>query len=139
MIHAIAILTLLMIPVDHAVEDRCSLIEHNTVYDGDGDICLAQMIFWDWDDGQERFQVVAWRLWKTSQRPTKLHHVNEVELLFHDGDLLRRVRADSFIETHTQFDREMRERGLLPEHQRRELTKLREQLPSPSDLETETP
>lgn len=122
----IVITALCIIPRETAVNDTCDLIEMNHMYSDSGELVLSQAIFYSWDESQARFQVVDWRLWKSNRQPSKLWHINEYEIIWHDGDVLRRVRAKCFVVTWTQHDPEMRERSVLAKEFRRGLTPRRD-------------
>jgi hypothetical protein len=47
-----------------AIEDRCTLVELNHVYDPQGGLIFDQVIWWEWNPLCQRLQVVDWRLAK---------------------------------------------------------------------------
>jgi hypothetical protein len=111
--------------VPHAplVCDRVDIIELNRVYDERGRPTLTQMIFWEWREHDARPHVVAWRLWpERGLQPTRDWSVGDYVLLWHDGELLREVRAARWSESWTQHDPEMEDRTWLPKAARRGLT-----------------
>jgi hypothetical protein len=59
---AIAIAALGMLPDESVVAQRVDRIEVNHVYDCSGNLVLDQVIFWDWNASESRFDCVDWRL-----------------------------------------------------------------------------
>lgn len=113
-------------PNTDVAHDVVDLIEVNHFYDEHGRLVFDQVIFYDWCGAQCRYQVRAWRLLKKpSQVPHRNFATGEYETIWHDGDVLRRVRGKSFRESWTQYDPELREREHLPKDRRRELYKMR--------------
>jgi hypothetical protein len=122
MIVAVAIAVFCLNPVDDVARDTVDLIEANHFYDDAGVLVFSQRIFRDWDARANRFQVRAWRLLKfTGQWPTRNWLTGRYEIIWHDGEITRRVEARAYRETWTQHDPEMRERDYLPKEQRRRL------------------
>lgn len=121
----IAIAALCLMPPDMPVEERVDAIELNHFYDERGKLVFEQAIFWAWRcrDCYDH-EVVAWRLVKLpAHRPRYSCWRNEWDMIFHDGDTLRRVRTPFFYETWGQDDPELYQRELLPKERRRGLTK----------------
>lgn len=113
-------------PSSPAASDSVDLIEVNHFYDEHGRLVFDQVIFYDWCTSENRYQVRAWRLLKKpSQIPHRNLNTGEYLTTWHDGDVLRRVRASSFRESWTQYDPELREREYLPKDRRGELYKMR--------------
>ena len=122
---AIVIATVGLQPVEDVVNDQVDLIEVNHFYDDQGRLVFDQVIFYDWSSIENRYQVRAWRLLKhNAQIPRRNWRSGEFESIWHDGDVLRRVRTKVIRETWTQFDPEILEREYLPKEHRRELRKL---------------
>lgn len=120
---AILVGTLNLVPAAPPVCDEVDLVVLNHVYDAHGRLVLHQIIFWDWNAAAARYQVVAWRLWKDERlSPQRDWLGGGYVLLWHDDDVLRRVRASSRLETWTQHDREIADRQRLPQSRRRGLT-----------------
>ena len=110
----IAALLLATIPMDLVARDRVDLIERNTVYDDDGNQTLQQFIFWDWQGQGHR--VVAWRLAADkSWNPPVLRWV--------ENGRPRAVQCNYWQETHYQWDEEIRQREIVPECERRGLSR----------------
>ena len=113
-------------PIGNVAIDQVDLIEYNHFYDEQGRHVFDQLIFYDWSRRDSRYQIRDWRLIKS---PTQVPHKDEKRNLYtvtwHDGQVLRQVRAISIRETWTQYDPELVERAVLPKEQRRELTTLK--------------
>lgn len=52
-------------PREVALEDACDVVELNHFYDDQGRHVFDQVIFYVWDDGRRRHQVLDWRLVKS--------------------------------------------------------------------------
>jgi hypothetical protein len=105
------------------VEDRVDLIEVNNFYGLDGKYVWTQNVFYDWDYDDARYNVVAWRIAKSSdQLPTRNWSHGAYVVTWNDGEVLRSVKAEAFRTTDTQYDPELVEREYLPKEFRRELT-----------------
>ena len=111
-------------PTEQVATDRVDLVEVNHFYDEHGRRVFDQVIFYDWSPSAGRYQVQAWRLLKSpGQYPIKDWDRGDFAAVWHDGELLREVRAASFRETWTQYDPELVERDYLPKDKRRDLMK----------------
>ncbi len=118
----IALLLLSTIPHDYVLREHVSLVEVNAFYDENGRLVFEQDIFYDWSWKSQRYDVVAWRLVKQpSMRPQRDFVNGGWSVMWQDGDMTRRVSADSLRETWTQYDTELLEREILPKEARREL------------------
>ncbi len=121
---AVMLLALANAPAEQMVVDRVDLIEVNHYYDEHGRHVFDQTIYYDWCPQQCRYNVRAWRLLKSaSQLPHRDWKTNEYVAVWHDGSVLRKVRADQFRESWTQYDPELVEQDYLPKDQRRDLQK----------------
>jgi len=121
-VSAYSVCCLALLPGEETVQDTVDLVEVNHYYDEKANHVFDQVIFYDWSDEEQRFQVRAWRLIKNSaQLPTRDWSFGGYQLTWHDGQYLRRVHAQAMQETWTQHDPEMRERSHLPKEYRREL------------------
>jgi hypothetical protein len=99
--------------------DHVDLVEVNHVYDLEGKPVLVQAVFYEWRPVQGEYHVRAWRLLKSNdQRPTRDFVRGDWAMIFHDGGILREVRAAAFRETWTQYDVERYERDRLPQEYR---------------------
>ncbi len=111
---------------DQAVKDKVDLIELNHFHDSRGEHVFDQVIFYNWSKQMKRFQVVAWRLYKTeSQIPRpRYDHEGRVyyKMVWHDDGVLREVIGRQQSETWTTYDPELTERNFLAQDQRLELS-----------------
>jgi len=120
----LSIAVICFIPPTSPVEDSVDLIEVNHLYGENGKKMLTQVIFYDWSELTNRYQVRTWRLFKhKSQYPLRNFQHGGYQTLWYDGGLLRRVRCKIHNETWTQFDPELRERKFLPQDMRLNLSK----------------
>lgn len=111
-------------PIEHVAHDTVDLVEVNHFYDEQGKLVFDQVIFYDWSEAHGRYNVRAWRLLKSNaQVPYRNWRRGDFVAVWHDGDILREVRATSFRESWTQYDPELVEREFLPKDRRRELSK----------------
>lgn len=114
--------SLSLFPAEETLHDQVDLVEVNHYYDENANHIFDQVIFYDWSDEHQRFQVRAWRLIKeTSQLPTRNLSTGGYGMIWNDGQFLREVHARAMRETWTQHDPEMRERTHFPKEYRREL------------------
>jgi hypothetical protein len=75
--------------------------------------------------------VRAWRLVKNpAQLPQRDWQDGGYVAVWHDGEVLRHVHAESMRETWTQYDPELIEREFLPKEQRRELRMVKVERPN---------
>lgn len=115
------------------IVDRVDLIEINH-YHNNGRSVLDQVIYWDWDFKTNRFQVVAWRMFKQpEQYPIRNWRINRYVSIFTDpgpssfGEKTnRKIIAFQFRETWTEYDPEVFERDFLERDFRRGLGKIPE-------------
>lgn len=106
--------------------DQVDLIEYNHFYDEQGRHVFDQLLFYDWSRRDARYQIRDWRLVKTTtQLPRKDAKRGLYTATWHDGQVMRQVRATAIRETWTQYDPELVERANLPKEQRRELSPAR--------------
>lgn len=111
-------------PIDDVAHDEVDLIEVNHFYDEQGRLVFDQVIFYDWSSQESRFHVRAWRLLKSpAQIPRRNWTCGDFLTIWHDGEVLRKVRSKGIHETWTQYDPELLEREYLPKEKRRELRK----------------
>jgi hypothetical protein len=98
---------------------QVDLIELNHFMDDEGREVFQQVIFYDWCKPKQQFHVRAWRLIK-KQNQLPIRHWNPkcYQCTWHDGPLLRQVRASKLRETWSQQDPERVNRELLAEDQR---------------------
>jgi hypothetical protein len=120
-------------PQEDVARERVDLVEVNHFYDEQGRLVFDQTIFYDWSPAHSRHMVRAWRLVKNpAQLPQRDWQDGGYAALWHDGEVLRHVHADSMRETWTQYDPELVEREFLPKEQRKELRTVRVDRPSQS-------
>jgi hypothetical protein len=134
-------------PVPPVIHDRCEIIILNDVYDLDIDYSepdapppkpfLRQVLFVDThppghsQEGQE--YVIDWRMFKhEGMRPVRDQRHGGWVMMWQDGDTLRCVRCQSFVDQPTGYDIEVDDRGKNPQYLRRKLTTLKP--PPPLEL-----
>lgn len=116
---------------DRLVE-RCDVIEVNAYFDDQAKHVFDQLLLWDWVHDDGRYQLRAWRMVKwnpatkesapTSQMLPRFDQGRGVWVCeWMDGDVHRRIVAESLRVTQTQYDAELTERDVLPKEHRREL------------------
>jgi len=121
---AVVMTAISITPRDDVAEDRVDLIEVNHFYDEHGKHVFDQLIYYDWSATDGRYQVRAWRLLKKkAQVPSRSWTHGDYVAVWQDGDILRRVRAESMRESWTQYDPELAEREFLPKEKRRDLVR----------------
>lgn len=109
-------------PTENIAEESVDLIEVNHFFDEHGRQVFDQTIFYDWCPVQGRYNVRAWRLFKSaSQMPHRNWRTGSYDAVWHDGAVFRKVRAAAFRESWTQYDPELIERDYLPKDQRPDL------------------
>lgn len=117
-----ALLLLAIVPYDPVIRDSAPAAEKNHFYDDNGNLVFTQLIVYDWPDAE---YVWFWAMWNDGDRRPKVHATRDFEggwrIRFDDGQNLREIWTSSFIETHTQYDKELLNRELLPKEQRRPL------------------
>lgn len=119
-------LTLLLLSIlphsGEPVEDRCDAIIAESFYDGCGKLVFVQHIFLDevvYPSGLVS-EVVGWRLVRAPDQIVQREDGGWF-ILWNDGGTLRRLRARSYHETHSQIDSELAARETLPPEHRRGL------------------
>ena len=109
-------------PTEDVARETVDLMEVNHFYDEQGRLVFDQVIFYDWSPDHSRYMVRAWRLVKNpSQLPERDWRDGGYLAVWQDGEILRRVRAQSMRESWTQYDPELAEREYLPKEKRKEL------------------
>ena len=109
-------------PTEDVARERVDLMEVNHFYDEQGRLVFDQIIFYDWSPEHSRYMVRAWRMVKNpAQLPERDWRDGGYLTVWQDGEVLRRIRAESIRETWTQYDPELIEREYLPRERRREL------------------
>lgn len=116
-------LLLLIVPVEAHPTDRVDMLEVNHFHDCCGTPIFTQLIAWDFDYRNCRFQVRAWRMIRDGKPKVQIDHDREDAFaLWNDNGTLREVRAPVLRETWTQEDPELWDRELWPRELRRELS-----------------
>ena len=107
-------------PVDlHSAPITVDVIEVNHVYTPDGEHRIDQVIFWEWNQRDSRYDIVAWRYLRLAGRP-QLDHRRRVWICrWLVGSRLYEVQARSTRETWTDYDPEVTTRRQLEPHLRR--------------------
>jgi hypothetical protein len=96
-------------------------VEFNHLYNENADLIFDQVIFYDWVEADERFQVRAWRLVKQAgHAPVRLPEGGFLSH-FEENGAFYRVYAKARDESWTQYDPEVVEREYLPKEKRKEL------------------
>lgn len=115
-------------PTEDVAFDEVDLIEINHFHDEQGRLVFDQIIFYDWSSADSRYQVRAWRMLKTpAQIPRRNWRDGGFIAIWHDtqnGDVLRKVKAQTLRESFTQYDPELVEREFLPKEKRRDLRRV---------------
>jgi hypothetical protein len=121
---AVLLAALCLNPVEHVARDKVDLIEVNHFYDEKGRLVFDQVLFYDWEPMRGRYDVRAWRLLKKpTQLPQRDWRSSKFVAVWHDGETLREVEAETIRESWTQYDPELVEREYLPREKRRDLHK----------------
>ncbi|MEM7453387.1 MAG: hypothetical protein AAF456_03425 [Planctomycetota bacterium] len=111
-------------PPQYTVSEKVDLVEINHYSDSRGNGVLDQAIYYQWSVEHGRFQVVDYKLLKsTAQEPVR-DSSGDYFSVWHDGHVLRIVQAHSCEQTWTQFDPEHREREKLPHELRQGLAEV---------------
>ena len=120
------LLAVSLLPGEDVVRESVDLVEVNHLFNDKGEHVFDQVVFYDLDLPNGKFQVRAWRLIKSAdQLPYRDWRHGDYVTMWYDGEQLRRVRSPSLQETWTQYDPEQVEREFLPKEKRRNLRKLK--------------
>ena len=112
-------------PPPIAAVDHVDLVEINHYFDPQGKKVFDQLVYYDWDDRAQRYNVVGWRLLKNQNQLPVRHPANgKYYSTWHDRKLLRIVYANRQMETWTQYDPETYERKFLAKNKRSDLLRL---------------
>lgn len=108
-----------IVPVETVVRDHVDLVERNAFYDEEGKHVFTQLIWWQ--NTPSGYRVREWRMVKDAEamQPQQLASGEWQSLWLDRGEVLRDVRATTYEESFTQYDRELKNRELLPQEQRR--------------------
>lgn len=97
----------------HALQDHAAICELNHYYGDTGEHVFDQVIWSDWCG--DHWEVRDWRLSKNIDVQAKA-------CTWWDNGILRKVTADQFRESWTQYDVELEQRQEIPKEDRRGLT-----------------
>jgi len=112
-------LLLCIVPHDDTTTVYATCLEVNNVFDGE-QYRFSQLIIWDAGDCRD------WRMVAKSGRPRFRWSTGEWEAEWIEKGRVIRVLAPHFLETHTQYDREVCERDYCLECDRKKLIERRE-------------
>jgi hypothetical protein len=123
-----AVMFLGTIPQDTGiVRDRVCCLEVNHFHDkDDAREVFVQLLAWEFCEGCER--IVDWRLVKRNDEGQanievqRDYRTGEHVARWLDGETFREVRAETYRETFTNWDRELQDREHHPLDRRRKLT-----------------
>lgn len=118
---ALTIIIAMTLPHTETVQERCDVIERNVYFDTDtGTVEFDQHIFWRFNAATCRLEVIDWR--KFDGQSVRIHHENgHAYLLWHDGSVVREMRAPLTLETYSDYDREVEDRYYFPMELRKKL------------------
>ena len=117
MIGASVIVVACVLPVpDDSWHGRASMLENNHYFNENGDLVFVQLIAWDGD------RVWFWRMNKLGDLTPRREHGAWV-VRWDDAGVYRELRSITFVETWTQYDRELEDRPNLQPDCRRKLEK----------------
>lgn len=109
-------------PLAEAPTDRTDVALFNHFHTG-GKIVFDQVVFWDHYPEESKYHVREWRLLKReSQLPFYNHSKNRWEMLWHDGQGVRRVLASNVSQNWSDYDPEQADRAVLHKEDRRGLS-----------------
>lgn len=101
------------------------VIEINHYYNEEGRLIYDQVIYYDWNPVESRYDIIDWRLLKTEgQIPLRDRRSGGFVSVWHDAkeyDVLRTVRSQTIRETWTNHDPEQRGCELRPAERQRGL------------------
>ena len=114
---------ILLVAPPATVDDACDVLEINHVCSQEtGEEHFTQLIAWDFERFEGRYQVCDWRFLKRNERPAR--YGDKYRVTFQDtNDQWRTVTAPAYRETWTTWDVELLERDTLKPCQRRGFTK----------------
>jgi hypothetical protein len=124
MMYLVALALLSIVPVgDDVLRDRCDLAEMHNFYDEHGRLIFTQLVWWSWNPREHRMDCIDWRLCKQpAQIPERGWERGGFMAAWLDGEQMRVVRSNGFIESWGQVDVELIAREVLPKDQRRGLS-----------------
>jgi hypothetical protein len=120
-----AFLLLATVPQETFVRDSVACIEINAFHDDEARLVFTQAIFYDADDSCRDWRLVRNRS-DAPQANIEVHRDylrGDYVARWLDGETFREVRAATYRETFTQYDRELIERDKRPTCERKLLAK----------------
>lgn len=109
-----------VLPRPAITEDRVELVELNTYYDDHGKLLFSQLIFYNWDKENSRYEIIDWRFYRAEATLFSFRGTGSLVILY-DDDRLRKIQCKFFRDTHTQYDPETLDREILPKEKRKKL------------------
>lgn len=100
-------------------------IEHNHFYDDSGRLTLKQYIAWSRHPADDQIHVMFWILDKDEKISWTRHMDNSWSTIIEKENQFFRIKAGVKYESHTIYDPELRDRELLPKHERHGFPKRR--------------
>lgn len=122
------LLLLSVVPVndDLVFSEHFDRVEVNHHYDPNGKLLFDQVIWYNWNHTICRYEVIDYRMVKGNSLYPKYHSQKQQHIsTFLEGEILREISADSYIETWTQYDPEFLERDILAKERRKLLSQPR--------------
>lgn len=115
-----------VVPYCEFTHNEVDKIEINHVYNEEAKPVIDQVIYWRWNDIDNRYDVQDWELTKDSGQVS--YNKDHYEILYYHPNSsigFRKVTSQVFEESWTQYDKEIFERNILPEDKRIHLWNLR--------------
>lgn len=110
---------LLVIPHGEPITDTAVQIERQCFYDEQARFVFCQYIVKEDNHSTGRIDIRAWVMRKDYEL-----FIHSGTMIYHDGRTLRRLRYQTYVETHSQIDHELAARSLWPQEWRRKLTEV---------------
>lgn len=92
--------------------EKFDIIELNHYYDENGIKLLDQIIFYRWSEQRQDYLCEGWRLFKKGNNLNFRDGIHEFS--FREGAITKKINSERFMETYTQYDKELLERRKLP-------------------------
>lgn len=110
------LLLLLVVFAGPIRNESVDMIELHHMHDCNATYIYDQIIFWDWNESKNVYQVRAWRILTTDDRPTKRGSRWYISLS--DQHLRRCFVSEHYRESWLQRDPERDDKKVHPEHER---------------------
>lgn len=113
-----------LIKNSHYAEESCDMMELNHFYDCKGCHVFSQVIFWERNPANGKYNVRAWVLVEMRESLNRIPVKNEIDGLWHcdwfdsDKGILRKIKSGIYRESWTQSDPEKENKKVLPEKYR---------------------